>query len=271
MTPPGLEPHYSWSHRSCGARRSRNMRAFSALPRRHSKKNEKGEPPGSLFRFQCECFRASVALNSCDDGGEACYCCAGDGGGHARRPGWPPAAEPNYFAKPTARRKLAARRQRAPARGIERIASRKFSHEKSPVKILNHKSKIKSPQIAFKIVSKFIQSRPTVLAGFFFSCCGARERSSEISDRARLPAEFEPFEPLDGFALVGNDLRLPDQTNGHKAHGNNAKHENETDLGLLSGDTANAAKPSHSKESPSTRSDLLAVARANPSRQRRGV
>jgi hypothetical protein len=39
----------------------------------------------------------------------------------------------------------------------------------------------------------------------------------------------------------------------------------------LSGDTANAAKPSHSKESPSTRSDLLAVARANPSRQRRGV
>ena|ERR1700674_826617 len=100
---------------------------------------------------------------------------------------------------------------------------------------------------------------------------GPPERFSEFSDRARLTAELEPFEPLDGFALVGNDLGLPDQSDGHETHGNNAKHENETDLGLMSGDAANSAKPSHSKESPSTRSDLLAVVSANPSRQRWGM
>jgi len=37
MTPPGLELHDNWSHRFCGARRSRNIRALSALPSRHSK------------------------------------------------------------------------------------------------------------------------------------------------------------------------------------------------------------------------------------------
>src|SRR5260370_29954224 len=141
------------------------MRASSALPRGHSKK-ARGEPPGSPFRFQCECFRASVALNPCDGGGEACYCCAGDGGDHARMPGWPAAAEPNshYFAEPTAWRKLAARRQRAPAwtpaRRIERSASRQFTHEKS-LRILNHRLLIKSPQTAFEIVSKFIWCGPT--------------------------------------------------------------------------------------------------------------
>ena len=96
----------------------------------------------------------------------------------------------------------------------------------------------------------------------------APERFSEFSDRARLTAELEPFEPLDGFALVGNDLRLPDQSNGHEAHGDNAKDENEANVGLVSRKAENAAKPKHGKGSPSTRFDLLAVVRTNPSRQR---
>jgi len=48
-------------------------------------------------------------------------------------------------------------------------------HEKSPVKILNHKLQIKSPQIAFEIVSKSIWCRPTTFAGFFSCCEGPRK------------------------------------------------------------------------------------------------
>jgi hypothetical protein len=83
--------------------------------------------------------------------------------------------------------------------------------------------------------------------------------------------ELESFEPLDCFALVGDDLRLPDQGNGHKAHGNNAKDEDEADDGLVSRNTQNAAKPIHGKGSPSTRFDLQATFPAKPSRQRWGI
>jgi len=86
-------------------------------------------------------------------------------------------------------------------------------------------------------------------------------------ERVTLTAELELFEPLNGFALVGNDLRLPYQGNGHAAHADNTKDEDEADAGLLSGKAENALKPSHSKESPSTRFDLYAAHRANPSRQ----
>jgi len=120
------------------------------------------------------------------------------------------------------------------------------------------------------MASKFGGYRLAVFAGFFFSCCEELPKRlvSFLTGRG-LTAELESFEPLDGFALAGNDLRLPDQRNGHEAHGNNAKHENEADVGLVSGKTQ-TAKPSHGRRSPSTRFDLLAVARANPSGQRWG-
>lgn len=74
--------------------------------------------------------------------------------------------------------------------------------------------------------------------------------------RAGLAAELEALEPLNSFALAGNDLRLPDQGNGHQAHGNNAKHKNEDDFGLVDRKGEGAPKPRHSKVSPSTRLDL---------------
>ena len=50
-----------------------------------------------------------------------------------------------------------------------------------------------------------------------------------------LAAKFQLFEPLDGFALAGNDLRLPDERNGHEAHGDDAENQDEADIGLLNG------------------------------------
>ena len=35
-------------------------------------------------------------------------------------------------------------------------------------------------------------------------------QSGESSEGRLLAAEFQLFQPLDGFALVGDDLRLPD-------------------------------------------------------------
>ena len=93
-------------------------------------------------------------------------------------------------------------------------------------------------------------------------------------ERARvwgLTAELKLFEPLNGFALVGDDLCLPDQSDGHAAHGDDAQDQNDADAGLVSGKVKNALKPSHGKGSPSTRCDLCASNHANPSWQRRGV
>jgi hypothetical protein len=73
-----------------------------------------------------------------------------------------------------------------------------------------------------------------------------------LPDVRRLATELELFEPLYGFALVGNDLRLPDKGNGHEGHGDDAKNKNQSDIGLLSGKVKNASKPGHGKESPST-------------------
>ena len=90
---------------------------------------------------------------------------------------------------------------------------------------------------------------------------GFSERREEVFPltksalRAGLAAELELFEPLNSFALVGDNLRLPYQGNGHTAHGNNAKDENEADVGLVSRKAEDAPKPSHSKGSPSTQSD----------------
>jgi len=51
MTPPGLELNQSWTHRSCGASRSRNIRAVSALRRRHSKLAKRGSRQAPPFWF----------------------------------------------------------------------------------------------------------------------------------------------------------------------------------------------------------------------------
>ena len=93
---------------------------------------------------------------------------------------------------------------------------------------------------------------------------------SESSARAGLTAELELFEPLDGLALVGDNLSLPDQRDGHAAHGDDTKEENKADAGFLGGKVEHALKPSHGKGSPSTRFSLHDLFLANPSWQRRG-
>ncbi len=118
----------------------------------------------------------------------------------------------------------------------------------------------------FQSVPRINRRRPAVIAELlFFGCDKNRETSHGSTERARLTAELEPFEPLDGLALAGNDLRLPYQGDGHEAQGKNAKSENEVDGGLVSRKAENAPKPSHGKGSPSTRFDLLALVPANPS------
>jgi hypothetical protein len=85
-----------------------------------------------------------------------------------------------------------------------------------------------------------------VFAGLLLTC-GEKDSETwnESSKEWGLTAEFEGFQPLDGFALDGNDLRLPYKSNGHAAHGDNTEDENEADIGLVSGKAKNAPKPSH--------------------------
>ena len=72
--------------------------------------------------------------------------------------------------------------------------------------------------------------------------------------RGRLTSEFETLEPTDGFPLMSNDLRLPNEGNGHQAHRQDAKCEHDSDVRFVGGDTKGPVKPGHSESSPSTRS-----------------
>jgi len=94
-----------------------------------------------------------------DDDGAACHCCSGDGGDHARRLDWPPAAalSSHYFAERTSSLKPVALIQKTPAlmpaEGIERTVSRQFSHSKSPTRTLNHRLQRKSRGTGREILS----------------------------------------------------------------------------------------------------------------------
>src|SRR5260370_16278142 len=82
---------------------------------------------------------------------------------------------------------------------------------------------------------------------------GFRQAGVKLAAEGKgLTAELEAHQPLNGFALVGNDLRLPYQGNGNEAHEHNGKDENDDDVGLVNGEAEDAAKPSHGKGSPST-------------------
>lgn len=91
------------------------------------------------------------------------------------------------------------------------------------------------------------------MAGFSVLRERARQRMNRTDDWGSLAAELELFEPLDGFALVGDDLCLPHERNGHEAHADDAKYQNKSNLRLLGGKVKDAAKPGHGKGSPSTR------------------
>jgi hypothetical protein len=80
----------------------------------------------------------------------------------------------------------------------------------------------------------------------------ARQHRNHNDDGRSLAAELELFEPLNGFALVGDDLSLPNERNGHEAHADDAEYKNESNRGLLGGKVKDAAKPGHGKGSHST-------------------
>jgi hypothetical protein len=88
---------------------------------------------------------------------------------------------------------------------------------------------------------------------------------------SQLATELELLEPVNRFALIGDDLRLPDEGDGHDAHGKDAKDQNEADMGFLNGKPESAAKPHHGKGSPSTRMPQLAHRCTNSGWQGRGT
>src|SRR6267142_6592037 len=98
-----------------------------------------------------------AASGSCDDGDDACWCCAFDDGDHARKPGWlpVPGSKSHYFVEPIAARRpgrAQAESASKPPKGMQSNVSRQLSREKSPVKIFNHRSQRKSAGIAFPAV-----------------------------------------------------------------------------------------------------------------------
>lgn len=66
-------------------------------------------------------------------------------------------------------------------------------------------------------------------------------------------SQFQMLQPLYSFALIGNDLRLPDQRNRHCAHGDQAENEDKANMRIASRNAKSAANPIHGKRSPSTR------------------
>ena len=84
------------------------------------------------------------------------------------------------------------------------------------------------------------------------SCDWNFDWPGKVVEWGRLAAELEPHKPLNGFALIGNDLCLPYQGNRHEAHKKNGKDENDNNIGLVNRKAEDAAKPSHGKGPPST-------------------
>jgi hypothetical protein len=76
-------------------------------------------------------------------------------------------------------------------------------------------------------------------------CGKTLRRLKRANSEGRLAPELELFEPLKGFALVGDDLGLPDERDRHEAHGDDAKNKNESDVGLRSREAKNPSKPCH--------------------------
>src|SRR5690348_11509733 len=77
-------------------------------------------------------------------------------------------------------------------------------------------------------------------------------RSEPVSARRRLAAEFDLFEPANRLALVGNNLRLPDERDGHDAHDQEAEDKSGPDIRLANLNSKIAANPFHGWSSPST-------------------
>jgi len=72
------------------------------------------------------------------------------------------------------------------------------------------------------------------------------EREIDVSQRATSQSAAEGrFEHANDGVLLGDDLGLPYQGDGHNAHGENAERENQAHLGFRGGDMEDATHPGH--------------------------
>src|SRR5439155_24421462 len=79
------------------------------------------------------------------------------------------------------------------------------------------------------------------------SCDWNFDWPGKVVEWGRLAAELEPHKPLNCFALIGNDLGLPYQGNGHETHKKNGKDENDDNVRRVNKEAEDAAKPSQGK------------------------
>ena len=76
------------------------------------------------------------------------------------------------------------------------------------------------------------------------------------SGRGASPAELAGLEPVDGVALIQDDLRLPHQDDAHNTQGDETDSEDHAFLRFRRRTFEVAPKPRHSEESPSTQSAI---------------
>src|SRR5215470_1314292 len=74
-----------------------------------------------------------------------------------------------------------------------------------------------------------------------------RVPSGSSNRKLRLSAKLRCFEPSDHFALIRDDLSLPDQDDAHDAHCDDARTDHETSLCFACRLIKIAPKPRHSK------------------------
>lgn len=113
-----------------------------------------------------------------------------------------------------------------------------------PAVLLNHRSARKSPEFG-TLGCQESTGRNRLTRRNSLSIAVNFEGSGKSTMRVGLAAELHALEPLDSFALAGDNLCLPDQGDGHQAHGNNAKHQDEDDFRLMDGKGEGTPKPRH--------------------------
>jgi hypothetical protein len=100
---------------------------------------------------------------------------------------------------------------------------------KSPVPLLNHKRQKKSRKIVRGITGVLRENYHQPNSG---EARGPAARLQKAANGQTSGSGLAPkarfFQPLNHFALAGNNLGLPYESNGHKPHSHHAKAEDET-------------------------------------------
>lgn len=72
-----------------------------------------------------------------------------------------------------------------------------------------------------------------------------RGRESELDFGDALAAQLHGFQPTDGISLTGDDLGLPNEADGHKAHQEDTDRQGEVSVRLACRQTKSANEPRH--------------------------